>query len=212
MNIREALKVDNTQQQNKKVNIFVGRFQPFTLGHIKVAEELKKKNGLNTVMFLVKSKNKSKDDFQKRPFDLDIQSKMLDKITNEYKIISDYFVINTAAIDVIFNELRSKGYEPVLWGTGTDRLKSYSYQVDNENYRKDLNCLDEFSLYEIQRGDEDVSATKVRNAIKEDDFDTFKSIMPKSLHSMYDEFKEILQNIKESKYIKVKSFENFIKE
>lgn len=212
MEINEALKVNTTIQQKNKINIFVGRFQPFTLGHVKVAEQLKKENGLNTIMFLVKSNSIKKDDATRRPFSLDVQIEMLDKIKSEYKMIEDYFVINTAAIDVIFNELRMKGYEPVLWGTGTDRIKSYSYQVDNEKYRKELNCLEDFKLFEIKRGDEDISATKVRNSIKDNDFTTFKSIMPKSLHTMYDKFKEILQNIVENKYIKVKSFENFIKD
>jgi hypothetical protein len=44
-------------------------------------------------------------------------------------------------------------------------------------------------MYEIKRGDEDISATKVRNAIKIDDFKTFSRMTPKSMHKFYEELK-----------------------
>ena len=40
--INEALKVPHKEQGKKKVNLFVGRFQPFTLGHAKVIETIYK--------------------------------------------------------------------------------------------------------------------------------------------------------------------------
>ena len=40
--INEGLKVNHPGRGAKEVNMFVGRFQPFTLGHVKVVEHLHK--------------------------------------------------------------------------------------------------------------------------------------------------------------------------
>jgi len=165
------------------VNMFVGRFQPFTLGHAKVVEHLHKQNGLPTVIFLVKSKTKKKEDNFKRPFDEDLQVGMIKNIMREYPV-ENVFVINTGAIDKMFNELRPK-YEPVLWGTGSDRLKTYGFQVNNQKYRDELGVDDDFRLEEIPRTDDNISATKVRNALLDGDEKMFQSMTPKSMHKMY---------------------------
>ena len=85
----------------------------------------------------------------KRPYDEQTQLEMLNNLKKELPI-EHVYIIPTAAIDVMFNEMRPK-YEPVLWGTGTDRMKVYGYQVDRQEYRDDLNVLPEFGLYEIKR-------------------------------------------------------------
>ena len=55
VDLNEALKVDHVEQGKQPVNMFVGRFQPFTLGHAKVLEAIHKENGFPVVVFLVKS-------------------------------------------------------------------------------------------------------------------------------------------------------------
>lgn len=189
--VNEALTVNYADHGNKKVNIFVGRFQPFTLGHVKVFEEMHKENGLPVVVLLVRGK---KIDKEKSPFDEDIQIKMFEDIKNEYPFLEAVYVINTAAIDLIFNTLRPT-YEPVLWGYGTDRKKSYDYQIENEKYREVLNVLDDFHGFEIKRSDEDISASKVRQALLLDDENLYKSLVPKSLYSQYEVLKNIINSI-----------------
>jgi len=98
-----------------------------------------------------------------------------------------------AAIDTLFNELRPK-YEPVLWGTGSDRIDSYSGQAYKETYREQLNVLPEFGMHEIHRTDDNISATKVRNAMLDDDFKAFASMTPKALHPMYTELQSALKD------------------
>ena len=181
--INEGLNVRHKEKGAMPVNMFVGRFQPFTLGHAKVVEHLHKQNGLPTVIFLVKSKTKKKEDNFKRPFDEDLQVGMIKNIMREYPV-ENVFVINTGAIDKMFNELRPK-YEPVLWGTGSDRLKTYGFQVNNQKYRDELGVDDDFRLEEIPRTDDNISATKVRNALLDGDEKMFQSMTPKSMHKMY---------------------------
>ena len=207
--ILEALKVNTTDHGKMPVNMFVGRFQPFTLGHAKVIENMNKQNGYPVVIFLIKSKTKKKEDAFSRPYDEDTQVRMLEALKSTYPI-QDVFILPSAGIDLMFNELRPK-YEPVLWGTGTDRMKTYSYQVDKEEYRNDLNVRPDFGLFEITRGDNDVSATQVRNAMLEDDEKTFKKLTPRAIHGMYTELKDKLQQSMATNESNFLTFNEFIK-
>jgi hypothetical protein len=59
ISVNEALTVTYGEQGKQPVNIFVGRFQPFTLGHAKVVETIHKQNGHPVVILLVKAKTSS---------------------------------------------------------------------------------------------------------------------------------------------------------
>ena len=190
--ITEALKVDYPEQGAKLVNMFVGRFQPFTLGHVKVVEAIHKQNGYPVVIFLVKSKTKKKEDAFKRPYDEDTQVAMINSLKSKYPI-EEVFVIPTGGIDTMFNAMRPK-YEPVLWGTGSDRMKTYGYQVNKDTYREDLGVRDDFGLFEIPRTGKNISATQVRNAMLDDDEKLFKKLTPAPLHNMYAELKSKLED------------------
>ena len=211
--ITEALKVDYPEQGKKLVNMFVGRFQPFTLGHAKVVETIHKQNGYPVVILLVKAKNKKKEDAFKRPYDEATQVAMINSLKSKYPI-EEVFVIPTGGIDTMFNAMRPK-YEPVLWGTGSDRMKTYGYQVDKPEYREDLGVRDDFGLFEIPRTGKNISATQVRNAMLDGDEKLFKKLTPKALHNMYAELKSKLEDsvgaVAESSEIDFQTFNKFIK-
>lgn len=189
--VLEGLSVKYPDQGKMPVNMFVGRFQPFTLGHVKVIETIYKQNGFPVVIFLVKSKTKKKEDAFSRPYDEETQLKMLEKLKGKYPI-QEVFIIDRGAIDLMFNTMRPN-YEPVLWGTGSDRLQTYSYQVDKPEYREDLGCRSDFGLFEIPRTGKNISATQVREAMLADDEKTFKKLTPTPIHDMYDELKSKLE-------------------
>ena len=71
------------------------------------------------------------------------------------------------------------------------------------------NMLMEFKAFEVKRTDDDTSATKVRQAIKDDDFTTYMKMMPQGFDEntpLWEKFKKELSQIKEgmksiSKYI-----------
>ena len=212
--LNEALTVKYKEQGKEPVNMFVGRFQPFTLGHAKVLETIHKQNGFPVVVFLVKAKNKKKEDSFKRPYDEATQLKMFKAVQKQYPFLKEIYVIPTAAIDVMFNEMRPK-YEPVLWGTGSDRMKVYGYQVNNDKYREDLGVKSDFGLYEIPRTDDNISATKVRNAMLDGDEKSFKKMTPKSLHKLYGGLKKKLEDsVDSSEDVEIKesvlTFKQFI--
>ena len=211
--ILEALKVDYPEHGKKLVNMFVGRFQPFTLGHAKVVETIHKQNGHPVVILLVKAKNKKKEDAFKRPYDEETQVAMINKLKSKYPI-EEVFVIPTGGIDTMFNAMRPK-YEPVLWGTGSDRMKTYGFQVDKPEYREDLGVRTDFGLYEIPRTGKNISATQVRNAMLDGDEKLFKKLTPKPVHDMYNELKSKLEDsmgvLAESIETEFLTFDTFIK-
>ena len=210
--VLEGLTVKYSEQGKTPVNMFVGRFQPFTLGHAKVVETINKQNGYPVVVFLVKSKTKKKEDAFSRPYDEETQLQMLNQLKGKYPIEKVY-IIDRGAIDLMFNTMRADGYEPVLWGTGSDRLQTYSYQVDKPEYREDLGVRTDFGLFEIPRTGKNISATQVRNAMLDGDEKLFKKLTPKEIHNMYSELKSKLEDsmgvLAESE--SVMTFDQFIK-
>jgi cytidyltransferase-like protein len=186
--------------------MFVGRFQPFTLGHVKVFEKMYKENGKPVVVFLVRGKN---NDPEKRPFDEEMQQAMFAKMAKQYPFLETAIVVPNGSIDTMFAAARP-AYEPVMWGYGTDRKKSYGAMIDKQSYRDQLGVDPDFKGYEIFRTDDNISASKVRNALKIDDEKTFKKMTPKSIHSFYKPLQNILEPIKENNNMKnLKSLTSF---
>ena len=204
--LNEALNVPHKERGKKPVNMFVGRFQPFTLGHVKVFEKMYKENGLPVVVYMVRG---GKADPEKRPFDEDMQQAMFSKMKKQYPFLEASFVVPNGAIDTMFAAARPT-YEPMMWGYGTDRKKSYGAMINKQSYRDDLGVDPSFKGFEIKRGEENISASKVRNALKIDDERTFKKMTPKSIHKFYKPLQTIMQPIKENTDMKnLKSLTDF---
>ena len=204
--LNEALKVPHEEKGKKPVNMFVGRFQPFTLGHVKVFEKMYKENGLPVVVYMVRG---GKPDPEKRPFDEDMQQAMFAKMKKQYPFLEASIVVPNGAIDTMFAAARP-AYEPMMWGYGTDRKKSYGAMINKQSYRDDLGVDPSFKGYEIPRTGENISASKVRNALKIDDEKTFKKMTPKSIHGFYKPLQTIMQPIKENNNMKnLKSLTDF---
>lgn len=211
--VNEGLDVNYVQRGSKPVNIFVGRFQPFTLGHSKVINKLYSQNNHPVVIFLVKSKRRKKGDEFKRPYSEELQMQMLNMLKSDLPI-EQVYVINQASIDNLFNKLRRDNYEPVLWGTGSDRLKGYGAQVHKQEYRQDLNVRPDFDTFEIERDNDDISATQVRNAILDDNYDLFTQLTPDAIHSMYNTLKSRLEtSMQQTESVKsIMNFSEFIRD
>lgn len=205
--LNEGLNVPYKEKGKKPVNIFVGRFQPFTLGHVKVFEQMYKKNGYPVVVYLVRG---GKPDPEKRPFDEDLQQAMFSEMTKQYPFLEAAFVVPNGSIDTLFAAARP-AYEPMMWGYGTDRKKAYDAMINKPEYRNELGVDPEFTGFEIFRTDDDVSASKVRDALSIDDENTFKRMTPKSIHKFYKTLQDTLQPIKENQKMKnLKSLNEFL--
>lgn len=179
----------------KKVNICLGRFMPFTKGHYKMIEYGLKHNGLPTVIFMISNKKMDK----KHPFSDELIQKEMDMLKKSLKGIENTAYVSSADIVKLGQWCYENNYEPQFWITGSDRLAAYKRQAENPKYQDLGHFPSSFTTLEVPRTDEDISATKVREAIMNDDLDTFKKMMPEGTEKFFDEFKEALSEIKECK-------------
>ena len=178
----------------KQVNITIGRFQPFTLGHLKCVEGPWQDRGLPTVIAMIETPDAKVD--VKHPFPSSKLLPLYKKAFKNNEMIADVILVKNADIVKLGETLKNMGYEIASWSCGTDRIESYGKMASK--YHDQAGLADDFEMYEVKRGDEDISATKVRAAIKADDIKTYKSMMPSFLHGDFDDFKKLLSQIKES--------------
>lgn len=180
----------------KDVDIIVGRLQPPTLGHQSLLEALYKENGYPVVLCLI---HNSKFD-AKHPFSDDLIKKEIDTCWKGKDFYQDIIWVKNAAIDKIGEALKEKEYAAHLWGCGTDREKMYTAMASNKKYTKDF--PDDFKVFVVKRDDKSsavdgISATKVREAIKNDNKAEFVKMMPDGAQKLFDEFKEQLSKVNE---------------
>ena len=159
-----------------KVNIIIGRFQPITNGHLKCAAQAYKRRGCPTVLCMIDTPEAKVD--TRHPF----PSSMLlpiyhDLFDGQEKFhIEDIILVKNADIVKAAEILRDKGYEICSWSCGTDRVDSYTRMA--EKYAEKAGLPSDFEVIEIKRSDDDESATKLRQALKDDDKTTFFRMFP----------------------------------
>lgn len=178
----------------KKVNICLGRFMPFTKGHYKMIEYGLKHNGLPTVIFMISNKKIDK----RHPFSDELMQKEMDMLKKSLEGIENTVYVSSADIVKLGQWCYENNYEPQFWITGSDRLAAYKRQAENPKYQDLGHFPSSFTTLEVPRTDEDISATKVREAIMNDDLATFKKMMPNGTEKLFNEFKEALSQVKES--------------
>lgn len=160
----------------QKVNILVGRFQPFTMGHYKCVKEAYKETGLKTMVIMIDTPEAKID--KKHPFSTDFLLPLYNIMFKDpyFRYIEGIITVKNANIITISEELDKKGYIIGSWTCGTDRYDSYNKM--SVKYKSEANLPDDFKLIEIKRSDEDISATKVRQSLIDNDEATFDKLMP----------------------------------
>lgn len=216
----------------KDVKVFLGRFQPFTAGHLSCAiykdlkgpdkdqadklreqpdvEAVKK---LPTVILSILTTQYKTD--ARHPFEANVIKKEFDIIKRQYKDeIIDILYVTSADICAWGELLKKEGYRAAVWLTGSDEYKMYKSMAMKvpeyeEHNKKGYDCKDAYTksfwVEDIPRNMEDgISGTKVRKALKDDDFEEYKRMMPKGTEKLYNTLRDIV-NIYEhnlSNYIK----------
>lgn len=188
----EFLNEQLAKQGKEDVNVIVGRFQPFHKGHLSIVENMYKENKKRAYIFIVRGTKLN----EKTLFSEKLTEDIVLEVANKHKdIIAGVKTIPTVAIDkYILGNLRPK-YEPVLFGAGDDRVESYQRQIDSIIQKGELNVKPEFKVFHLKRSGgfvAEISASKVREAIKNDDKSTFEKMMPEETYSFYDELKKEL--------------------
>ena len=164
-----------------KVNIVIGRFQPFTLGHLKCCTKVYKTRGLKTVLCVIDT---VKTD-EKHPFLTKMMWAGFKALVKEYDEIEDVVLVKNADILKIGEAVAAKGYTVETWSCGSDRIEAYTRMC--KKHAPDVDVI------EIHREDSDISGTQVRALIKADKEDQFKELTPKPMHKLFKQFKEALE-------------------
>ena len=180
--IHEALSLDDVNKipGKKEVSVFLGRMQPPTLAHISIIENAYKRFRNPVAIAVVKSNN------QESPFPFKLIKDILKKSTKAKIIV---FEIKSGFIGDFISPLRDKGMEPTVLLAGTDRVKSYRGQIKRyeETFSLDLD------VHETIRTDEDISASKVRQALWADDHQTFGKMTAKGTWGFYNKLRSYLK-------------------
>ncbi len=158
----------------QKVNIVVGRFQPFTRGHYTCVNAAKKQANLPTIICMINT-TESKID-KRHPFTTDMLIDVYSEVFNSDPNILDIIPVLNADIVKIGNTLREYGYEVAAWTCGTDRYPVYSNMA--EKYHEQAGLSDDFQMIEVPRTDEDISATKARGCLIRNNKSGFLNLVP----------------------------------
>ena len=151
-------------------SLILGRFQPLTKGHEKMIN-LAKKESDSIVICVVRAR---KPDPEKNPIPYDLQVKMIREVYPDAEII-------THSTANLFSIMQKASHNINTIYAGTDRAAAYRNIISRNK---------ELSVREVKRTDEDISASKVRQAIKDNDMKTFKQLMDRKLWKYWDELKK----------------------
>jgi len=162
------------------ITVAFGRFNPPTVGHGKLLSAAKKA-ATGGELKIYPSRTQ---DPKKNPLDADMKISFMKKMFPDYK--ED--IVNDEEMKSIFNVLTSageKGYKNVNIVVGSDRQSEFDNLA--QKYNGDLYNFDKINVISAgvrdadSSGVEGMSASKMRKAVVDGDFDAFRKGTPKEL-------------------------------
>jgi cytidyltransferase-like protein len=159
--------------------LVVGRFQPFTNGHLKIINELYQKTQSNIIIGIVEGK-KSSQDKVKNPLDYGQRAQLITQALNQENIPFIIMKFENGYLPSIIETINKNvnKVNKVYMGCGTDRCSTYTRLLDK--IKKELPDFN-YELVEISRDDASISATKIRDALKSDNYEFYKQNVPKGI-------------------------------
>lgn len=228
-------------EENLKGTAFiVGRFQPITKLHYKIIDDARKKYQSIFVVVVnppIPSKEKRFNKkgelrkpeitrMEKNPFNLGLRMKLIHQAFGG-KIHPSHIISaeNGFTPDIVEKIMRYTSKEDmkekIVLLAGSDRIPGYKRQLES------VPELDNVEIQEIERdmdSADNVSATKVRNAIRSGDEETFKNLTPEGIHSQFGNlrkhvmsegersfFRKMLLEMTHIEDLKVADFIDFVK-
>jgi hypothetical protein len=122
----------------------------------------------------------------KSPFKEDTIKKYMDGIVRDESEIADYIIVQRGLIGSAIVKLLEKGYKPHLIGAGEDRIDDYTKQLE---YVKKSEIGEEMKDLKLIKTPRVTSATKVREAIADDNYQEVKRLVPKGVSVLYNTLK-----------------------
>jgi cytidyltransferase-like protein len=179
------------EKEGQQVVFFPGRFQPFHLGHLEALRRTSQEFGLPVIPLQILSKN------EESPFPDSLLQKIGKDIAKNNSFIADYFIYppgDKTVIPLMVKFLRSKGYEPMGVGCGSDRFKDYVRQVAYITGPTSDTPVDPSFVAKMvdARESDGPSGTKVRQALKDGNEAVYKQLVPKELGKYYKDLEKYI--------------------
>jgi hypothetical protein len=178
----------------KDVNLTIGRFQPFTKGHLRMCQDGYDKNGYPTVVLMITNKRPD----ARHPFSDNLIKKEIETVKKSSDAIEAVLMVSNADIVKAGQLLKDNGYTAHLWLCGDDRVEAYNRQAENPKYREQGGYPEDFQTYTGSGRVEGVSGTAAREALKDGDEKRFKDVMPKGTEKLFNEFRNEISKVQES--------------
>ena len=171
---------EGSEKEGKTLTTAFGRFNPPTIGHERLLSAAKKAaQGGDLKIYPSRSQ-----DPKKNPLDPDMKVSYMRKMFPDY----EEQIVNEKDMKTIFDVLTTaseEGYTSVNIIVGADRQAEFESLA--QKYNGDLYDVEEIKVISAgvrdadAEGVEGMSASKMRKAVQDDDFDAFKRGTPKGL-------------------------------
>lgn len=200
---KQAPPEEGKEQQSDTLTIVFGRFNPPTVGHEKLLSAAKKASaGEDYKVYPSRTQ-----DAKKNPLDVDQKVSFMKKMFPDYEenIINDPYMRNIFDVLIGANE---EGYTSVNIVVGSDRqaeFENLSQKYNGQLYDFDLIRVISAGVRDADaEGVEGMSASKMRKAVMDDDFVSFRRGTPKTLddgdaQSLFDAVRQGMKVKKKSK-------------
>ena len=186
---------ESTEKTGGTVTLVFGRFNPPTVGHLKLLDASKAASGDGDLRIYPSRSVDSK----KNPLEPD------DKVELMKTMFPDHAenIVNDNNIKTIFDALKladQDGYSEVKIVVGSDRVSEFDSLA--QKYNGDIYTFD--NIETISAGDRDadsegvsgMSASKMRKAASENDFDTFRTGIPDNVSD--EDAKNIMNTVRKA--------------
>ena len=163
-----------------------GRFNPPTVGHAKLVDKLTNSTGGGYVPLIYMSHSQ---DAKKNPLDFGTKQKFMNLFFGRKVAVMNS---NARQVFEIVTDLYTQGYTKIRMVVGSDRVKEFTTILNKYNSVKGRHGFYKFDdIQIISAGERDpdsddvsgMSASKMRLAASENDFESFKTGVPDQKHA-----------------------------
>ena len=200
---KEDEQTDGGEKNGETITLTFGRFNPPTVGHEKLLQGAKSVAGSGELR-IYPSRS---EDPQKNPLDPDTKTNMMKKMFPDF----EDNIINDADVKTIFDALKladKEGYSDVQIVVGSDRVSEFDSLA--QKYNGQLYNFE--NIETISAGDRDaeaegvegMSASKMRAAAADNDFEAFRQGVPKALDDK--EAKSLMNTLRKKMMVATESW------
>lgn len=175
---KEKKKIKILKENNEKCNLIIGKFQPFNNGHLKMCTRVMKENNLPIYLCVVHPGETSK----KYPYSESLIKKSVGALTSENeKLFCGYKIIKENLLEEAVNNA-CETHNPISVSVGEEDFENAVLQREWLKKKYDVN---DFEIFKTPRWSDNET---VRKSIEDNDFQEFKSRVPKSVSILFNEY------------------------